>query len=313
MSLTREAELALLIAEQEEDARAGHRVRSMGKYTLDTQVGEDGSTLAEFVGEEDSDLLALIGGNETARRIVHDDHVSEKDIGSWWYARYRRKWTLDQIADHFGTTPKVVRYHLKKKRRRETELTARLEAKLPIARSAYERGARLIDIGAELYEEIGYSSPESCYQALRKLFRHKGVPIRPKTWKHGMRSRTASREQYEAYWRTQNAKAKARRHARLNRCPAITREGTRCKRWAIEGRAFCVNHNADTRRKRRWSAYVICDALRVWVAIHGVPPKPADWTHATAEHPNFKTVYDVFGSWPSALDAALTTQVEAAA
>lgn len=168
----------------------------------------------------------------------------------------------------------------------------------------YESGARLIDIAAELYVEAGYSSPESCYQQLRKLFLARGVAIRPQSWKHGARSRTADRETYLAYCKEMNLRAKERRRARLTKCTAWTRTGLQCSRWARQNTPFCNVHGGRAGGPQWWLPDRIVAALNQWRDEHGRYPRARDWRTSSLTHPTFNTVYNRMGSWRIALDEA---------
>lgn len=302
-SLTREAELALLIAEQEADDR-GDLAGGWSRFTsFDAPLTEEGLTLADVIGEEDIEIAALTADDSTHVRLVTDKRVRESDVASWRWARFRRGWSYAQIAAHFGVNYAVVYYHVRKTWRLPSERRDRLEAKLPVFREAYERGATLLEIATEFYEESGYASPESCYQQVRLLFHYHGVPLRPGgTWKHGLRSRTATEAQRREWAARSLAAANARRRARLVRCPEKTKRGRLCRRWVIAGEDRCVVHARHV--PARWTREVVIERLRAWRDAHGRFPRTYEWTKAAEDHPTFKTVYDLFGSWGNALAEA---------
>jgi hypothetical protein len=104
------------------------------------------------------------------------------------------------------------------------ETYKRLLERLTTAAADYMAGARIIDVAASIYRDIGYSTPESCYQQLRHLFHSAGIPVRPRSWKHGRTSRENAREDRLAYYRENNRRAAERRQEQLTRCSAITRQ-----------------------------------------------------------------------------------------
>jgi hypothetical protein len=307
-SLTREAELALLIAEQEQDALYGDSIRYSRDLSMEAPLNEDGFTLADTVGEQDETLAALLGENEMWTRLVKQKSATDEDVKFWRYLRNRQGWSDRKIAEHVGVARATVVSRLGSTRRRQTEQSHRLAQKLNAARAAYETGARLVDIAGELYEDAGYASAESCYQALRRLFLERRIPIRPRSWKHGKRSRNAPREVYIEYWREQNRRATERRRVEPDKCSAVTREGRQCSRWARRGTQLCNVHAGLTGGPTVWTEAVVLGALRKWALQNGRRPQARDWNHAAVDHPNFRTVYGLFPSWPAAIHAAFHTE-----
>ena len=53
-----------------------------------------------------------------------------------------------------------------------------------------------------------------------------------------------------------------------------------------------------------WTPTAIIDALRAWAYTHGRSPTSRDWKKSGLAHPSSVRVYSVFGSWPTALEAA---------
>lgn len=55
---------------------------------------------------------------------------------------------------------------------------------------------------------------------------------------------------------------------------------------------------------RRWTRASIIVAMWLWATEHeGVPPRVEEWRLA-GDHPNYKTVRRLWGSWPDAVEAA---------
>lgn len=309
MSAVHEKELARLIAEQEADDTYRVWQRDL---SLDASPPFDSGSFHEVVGDEDERLRELLGENETWMALVKQKRVTDEDVKYWRYLRTRLGWSNVRIAQECGVSSTTVWAHLGKPTRRVTEWGQILNEKLSFAKAAYARGARLIDVAEAVYEQAGYKSPESCYQALRRLFLDRRVPIRPRAWKHGKRSKLATRETYIAYWREQNWKARDRRRSRLRPCVGITRSGDRCSRSAIGGSPFCVTHSGYG-RKRTWTFEAVDDAICKWADAQGRPPRTSDWRHATLEHPNFKTVYNLYRvGWNEAIQQALARERQAA-
>jgi hypothetical protein len=300
-----EAELARLIAEQTDDDTPW--VKTDGRRSLDAPIASsDGAySLVDMLGDHDEQLLDLVGENETFLRLVTTRGVSDEDLKFWRYLRTRQGWTYKRIADHVGVNVNTVLRHISKRRgERLSPQGLALKSAEKRAVVAYDAGARLIDVAQVLYQEAGYKTPESCYQALRRLFLARGHAIRPQSWKHGRRSRAASRETYIAYWKEYNRAAAERRRATLRKCEATTRERKPCSRWARHGTTLCNVHAGLSGGPTIWTPEAILAALNGWRVAHGCYPRPRDWTHAAVEHPNFKTVYGQFPSWPAALQRA---------
>lgn len=303
--VARDAELASLIADQEQDILYGDTIRYSREVSLDAPLGDDNAeSLNDVVGAADADLAAMLGENETWVALVSQKQVTDEDVRFWRYLRMRQGWTNTKIAEHVGVSALTVGSYLRKPPRRGSPQSVALAAKLPVARSAYEAGARLIDVAEQLYLQAGYGSAESCYQALRRLFLDRRVAIRPQSWKHGMRSLTADPETSRLYWRAHNRRVRDRRRALLGRCQATTREKKPCSRWAREGTNLCNVHAGLSGGPTVWTPEAILGALNTWKAAHGHYPRPRDWMHAAVEHPNFKTVYGQFPSWPWAVGCA---------
>ncbi len=53
-----------------------------------------------------------------------------------------------------------------------------------------------------------------------------------------------------------------------------------------------------------WTRREIILAIQAWAHAHGESPVCTDWPCATAEHPVYTTVFNVFGTWRNALNAA---------
>jgi hypothetical protein len=310
-----DAELAELIAEQEQDMLYGDTIRYSRTVSLDAPLNDDADagSLADVVGEADAALADMLGENDTWVALVSQKAITDEDVRFWKYLRRRHGWTNTKIAAHVGVSDATVGNYLRAPVRRLSAQGTALSAMLPAARGTYEAGARLIDVAAQVYERTGYASPESCYQALRRLFLDRKVAIRPRSWKHGMRSRTASRETYIAYWKEQNRKASERRRAELTKCAAITREGRRCSRWARRGIAHCNVHSGLRGGMMTWPRERIAAAISAWTVENGRTPQPRDWLRTGPGHPSFKTVYNHFASWPEALAYALAVDEEVAA
>lgn len=306
-SKTRDEELKALIAEQEADDT--YRVWSR-ELSIDQPVSDatDSATWHDFLGDEDEQLLDLVGGNETWVEMVpvSKRDVTDEDVKFWRYLKERQGWTAKDIAEHVGRSYTTVKKYLPRYSYRRTQNQLALNKQFQLAKSSYEAGDRLIDVAAALYEQAGYKTPESCYQALRSLFLRRKVVIRPQSWKHGRRSNAASRETYIAYWKEQNRKARDRHRATLRRCAGETRAGNQCSRWAVQDLAFC-NIHAGLVKPRHWTVDRVCTALIAWTEEHGRRPRPVDWKYAAPNHPNFKTVYGLFSTWDLALDTALGT------
>lgn len=295
MSLTREAELALLVADQEKDDsyRVWQRELSLDKQLTDDS---DAGNLHDLLG---TDLFGEDVGI-TRSEGQGKEGPSDKDLAYWKYLRFKCKWKLRRISEHVGVPQSTISRHLKRRYRRDSENMDALEARFDVAKAAYERGARLIDIAAEYYEECGYASPESCYQQLRIVFVARGVPrFRRGRYKHGMLSRDATEKQRKEYWKEHWRNVSERHRATLTKCKATTRAGNRCKRWSISDSEYCVNHGGN-RRPAKWTKDAICAAL----VEANYPQSPHEWTKATDDSPAFTTVYNVLGSWPKALAAA---------
>jgi AraC-like DNA-binding protein len=303
----RDVELAALIAEQERDDLYGDRITSARReVSLDAPLSADANagSWADLVGEDDEQIAQLLGEDETEIRAVRDATVTAQDVASWRWARSRRKWTYKQIAEHFGVSASTVQYRLSKPTRRESERRARLEARFEFAKAAYENGAFLMDIAAELHREVGYATRESCRQALYHLFADRRVKMRPRSWKHGMRSCTATPEQVREYQRQQSLKWRQRHRANPpTRCAETTQTGRRCRCWALEGSDLCRVH-ALPHPMQKWTRENVIDAMRLWAKRNGRYPTPREWVRASDDHPTFKTVYDLFDSWPAALEVA---------
>jgi hypothetical protein len=58
-------------------------------------------------------------------------------------------------------------------------------------------------------------------------------------------------------------------------------------------------------RKRRWSAEAIIEAMRKYERETDYWPRSSDWAVACEDWPSMGTVYNRFGSWQAALDAAM--------
>lgn len=305
-SMSREVELAALIAEQEADDTDRIWQREV---SLDQKLNDeaDAGTWYDLHGEDDAQLAEMLGDDETWVQLVSVRQITDEDIKLWRHLKEKQGWTFMQIAEHVGRSHNTIKKYLPRYSYRRTKTQIALNDQFKLARRSYEAGDHLIDVAAHLYEAAGYKSPESCYQALRRLFLRRRVAIRPGSWKHGLRSRSASRETYIAYWKAQNRKARDRRQAALTRCEGWTRQGNQCSRWAVAESRFCNIHSGRVGGPRHWTMERVCSALVEWTEKHGRRPKPADWTHAAPDHPNFKTVYNLFRSWPEALDAAFRT------
>lgn len=324
-TLTREEELAALIAEQEVDAEQGDRIRFARDVSLDKPLSDDvDATLADVVGAEDVALDELLGQNETWVAFMETSRSTDGDVEFWRYLRDVESWTYKAIAERVGVTAQTVTKRIsalpKQRNTRSTRaLRGHLDKKAKAAHTLYRTPDwTLRSLAEQLYEGCGYASVDSCYQALRKAFQRERLPIRTRAeanrlfhTKHGMRARSATPEQYRAYNKRQNDKARERRQASLRPCWAITRADTPCKRSAIGGMNFCVAHGPLGRR-RKWTMDVVCDSLVAWADQNGRRPTPRDWKNATDDYPNFKTVYDLFGSWPAAMYAAFDAEQVAA-
>jgi len=311
LTMTREEEIATLIAEQERDALYGDRITHSRCLSLDAPLTSDSGagTWADLVGDSDVALDELLGEAETFIRTVRVSRsVTAKDVASWHWARTRRKWSYRKIGAHFGVSHSTVRRHLTKRQRRESAPLEYLEAKFEVIRAVYERGSRLIDIANEIYTEAGYASPESCYQGLRQLLIDRGVPRRPGRWKHGLRSQMASVEDQRRYRNEKNAELRRQgltcTRKPIRPCPAVTKYGRPCRRLAVEDSQFCMVHGAAKHPTQKWTRANVCEALRLWESENGVAPATHDWERATSEHPSTGTVYMLFGSWPEALRVA---------
>jgi DNA invertase Pin-like site-specific DNA recombinase len=57
-------------------------------------------------------------------------------------------------------------------------------------------------------------------------------------------------------------------------------------------------------RRDRWDEAEIVKALRSWTAQNGCPPSRSDWIRGGPDRPCKTTVYNHFGSWQAALEAA---------
>jgi AraC-like DNA-binding protein len=304
LTVAEQAELDRLIAEQSADD-ATHQLWSRER-SLDASMvqGEGEFTLLDTLGEQDDRLLDLVGDNETFVRLISTRRTTDEDVKLWRYLRVRQGWTYKQIAEHAGVNPKTVMRHISRGKTRSTAQALALRNQEKRALLAYQAGAKLIEIAEVLYEEAGYKTPESCYHGLRRLFLLRGHAIRPKSWKHGMRSKAAPHETYIAYWKQQNRKARDRRRAALGRCEGTTRQGTRCSRYARQGTTLCNVHSGLAGGPTVWTPEAVLDALNSWKDTHGNYPRPREWTKAAVEHPTFNTVYSRFPSWPKAIEKA---------
>lgn len=293
----KEAELQRLIAEQEADDRD---YVSQGHRSLDAPLGGETDTALYEVVDDDHHLDAGPYRKKSGK-------VTKEQVREWRALRNKEHWTYTQIAEYASVQVKTVRRHLAQetKYKRIRPAKVRLEERLEQFQAAYEAGACLREIAEVHFKELGYKSWQSCYQQLRLSLRENGVALRPKlTLKHGKRSRAASPEVYKRYWQQMNREATKRRRAGLVRCDATVKSGRPCRRFAILGSRFCVNHNETTKRQPKWTKAIVLEALQSWANEHDRAPKAADWAKATNEHPNFKTVTDLFGRWHVALHEA---------
>lgn len=300
---SREEELAALIAEQEADDTDRIWQREM---SLDATLNDDADagTWYDVHGEDDAQLAEMLGDDESWVQLVSVRQITDEDIKLWRHLKERQGWTFQQIAEHVGRSHNTIKKYLPRYSYRRTRTQIALNEKFKLAKRSYEKGDRLIDVAEHLYEAAGYKTPESCYQALRRLFLRRRVAIRPASWKHGMRSRSVPREVYIAYWKAQNRKARERRHAALAKCSATTREGNPCSRFARNGTTLCNVHAGLSGGPTVWTYDRLVQALNDWYDGHGRYPVPAEWRRADVAHPNFKTVYNTFGSWPNAISVA---------
>lgn len=69
-------------------------------------------------------------------------------------------------------------------------------------------------------------------------------------------------------------------------------------------RAAIAAAGFPSRTWHRWSAELVLEAIRNWVALHGDIPRVDDWKRPTDEHPTSTTVVHYFGSWNDAMVAA---------
>lgn len=288
-----EVELQRLIAEQAADDTI--YVSQGGARSLDAPAITDGDSFYEFV--EDRELPS--GPARSAPKQSYK--ITQEQVKEWRALRTKDHWTYAQIAEYAGVKDITVRRHLSDQRRMDHR-RVKLEARLEDAREAYEAGAFLREIAEVLYEECGYASWQSCYQALLRLFRRHGIQTRPqRVSRRGRPKPGASFEEWQRFWRAANTRQRDRRRAAREQCDATTKAGRPCRRSAMEGGRFCVSHDERTKRKAKWTRDNVLAALRAWAEEHGRTPRQEDWFHASPAHPNFKTVADLFGGWRLAL------------
>lgn len=306
MSVTREAELALLVAEQETDDT--HRV-SQGHASLDRELTDDADsgTFYDLVGRDFFDNA--IGTRESDQ--FEDTRPTIRDLFYWKYLHNKHRWTYQRIADHVGRSPGSIRHYVAKPYRKEVGPIAFLESKVDVIRGAYEGGAYLREIADDIYREAGYSTMESCYVGLWDVFNAHDIKRRPGRLLHGMRSRDADPEAARQWRNAKNADRRARGIScsgnLLRRCASENLRGRPCRRWAIIGSDRCVVH-ALPHPTKKWTRENVIAAFRAWEGEHGQGPFAADWTRAADNHPSFTTVYALFDSWVAALDAAAVTR-----
>lgn len=294
MSITREAELALLIASQESDDTAQIYQRTVSLDRAFDDSDPTSGTLLDVIGRD-------LWGDETGvitSEVGEDRTPSFNDLFYWKYLRFKHKWTYKRIAERVGVSERRVRYFVAKPYHFDGTCFAALSSRFDVLAHAYQGGAHMRDIAEDIFEDCGYVSAGACYVALHMLFHERKLEIRLKSWKHGMRSRTASRAQTAEYYRPlyrrrQDAKG-------IRRCEVRTKSGKRCSRWGLDGK--CGVHSG-THPNLKWTRAAVCAALASWRERTGHFPRPREWTKAHPTHPNFKTVYNLFGSWGEALDA----------
>lgn len=136
-------------------------------------------------------------------------------------------------------------------RRRDAKITTeQLRAVWKLHRDG---GISLARIAQELWERLGYSSWQTCYQAIRKgLYRDMRYPrerraaTRLAVETHGVFHRMDP-DEVRDYWQTWR-----RNHGiGVRRCQGRkTRGGAHCRRYALKGSEFCGAH--DPSRARIW-------------------------------------------------------------
>lgn len=137
-----------------------------------------------------------------------------------------------------------------KPRRQYQHLTDR---QIRAAHVIYEtRGLSLRQLGALIYEQHGYSSPQTAASALHKGFKRLGLPLRDRltavtraATKHGQARRGHVTPEYT---RARNARRYPRKPCaavRLN----YPRKGEPCKRWATTGSDYCPSHDPAQRAR----------------------------------------------------------------
>lgn len=86
--------------------------------------------------------------------------------------------------------------------------------------------------------------------------------------------------------------------------PASTGDSVEATAATVEAEADVDGTTKRSGTPSAWTAEQIVAVIRAHAAEHGTPPTNNAWLKATAEHPSGSTVYRIFGSWASAIEAA---------
>lgn len=168
---------------------------------------------------------------------------------------------------------------------------------LAFAYRLYGAGHSLRETAAIVQPRTTYKTESACANSLYDAFRARGWKLRSqrdvtvaRNTRHGRstRAKAALRkgdpgwEEYAAY---RNEQKRANGEIRDVRCEAVTKNGSPCKRWALDGKTFCIAHDPEnaervaqrleqTRAKARakqapWST--ISDEVASAIERHGRP------------------------------------------
>lgn len=115
----------------------------------------------------------------------------------------------------------------------------------------YTHGLTLAQVAELLYQRYGYASNESCAGTLRRAWRIRGLPQRPREevtrathTTHGLTAGYTTTPEYHAM-------LTARRRAILGTCQHIKRDGTVCGLTCREGHDVCGYHTPESLQRRR--------------------------------------------------------------
>ena len=182
--MTREEELAALIAEQEADAQWGHRIDNRA-LSLD-HTTDSGASFADIVGRPDDTLAALLGEDESWQVLREDFRITESDARFWRYLYDVKGWTFNLIAEKTGVSISTIHRHVRQasppRQKRRGGVLRQSRLTVDRVQRAYARyrdeKMSLRQVAEECFEDYGYGSVESCYQGLWHAFNRLGLRMR---------------------------------------------------------------------------------------------------------------------------------------